>query len=294
MAWQYHPIVVLFFLGGFVGLGVSLLAWVEIERRGRTPLVAAIGVLGVLNAIWAFAAALKTAHTDLGPTLFYYKLEFLGSAVVPSLAIVIALAFVGWERLVTRRLLAGLAAVPAVVVPLVILNPEGLMITNPTLVPTQGILAFEHDFPPAFALFLAWALGTASLAAGIIALQAWRGRVPRRQATVAVILFAVPVCTVSLKLGGIYPPGGYGINVTPAVNAFVLGLLALSITRDRLFELLPVARDRVVEVMPDGYVLLDESGRTLDANPAARDLLTEDLDDGSRLRTLDALERTAS
>ena len=46
-----------------------------------------------------------------------------------------------------------------------------------------------------------------------------------------------------------------------------------ALTRHQLFDLVPIARDAVIENLPDPIFVLDAKDRLLDANPAARELL---------------------
>jgi len=48
-----------------------------------------------------------------------------------------------------------------------------------------------------------------------------------------------------------------------------------ALTRYRLFDLVPIARDAVIEHLPDPVLVLDSRDRLLDANPAARKLFGE-------------------
>lgn len=185
----------------------------------------------------------------------------------------IALAFIGWDRWIKPKTLAVLVAVPLIFVPLVLINPSDVMIADPVIIETQGIRDFEHSFPPLFVLLLAWGLGVASLSAGLIGYAGAKRTVPWQPALIGVLVFLLPVVIIALKTGRIYPPDGNGIAVTPAVNAIALGILAVAITKYRIFELLPIGRDHAVEVMEDGYVLVSSDETILDANPAARQLL---------------------
>jgi PAS domain S-box-containing protein len=58
---------------------------------------------------------------------------------------------------------------------------------------------------------------------------------------------------------------------------FALSGLGVSwaLTRYRLFDLVPIARDAVIEHLPDPVLVLDSRNRLLDANPAARKLFGE-------------------
>ena len=273
MGWQYHPLLLVFFAGGFVALGIAAFCWRYSRRHGFSYLVAGIGLLGFHDSIWTFAAALKTASTGLGAKLLFYKLEFLGSWVAPSLSVVIALALIGWDRWLGRRMLVGLAAVPVAGIVLVFVNPRQVMIADPVVVRAGGVLALEHSFPPLFVLFLAWSMGLATLAALLVGHGGLRGVLPWQPALLGTLVFLLPVVVLSLKATAVYPAGGEGINVTPAANAVALGVLGFTVVNYRIFELLPVGRYRAVEVMPDGYVLVGPHETVLDANRAAADLL---------------------
>jgi PAS domain S-box-containing protein len=271
--WQYHPLLIIFALGGIVSAAVTLYCWQYMQRYGSSYLVGGLGLIGFNNAIWCFAATLKTASESLQASLLFYKIEFF-VALNPALGVVVALAYAGKERWLSRPVLGVLLAPSAVFILLIFATPGDVMIVEPKLVPAQGIMAFEHEFPPLFAVYFAWIYGLTLLTLGIIANGMWTDRVPRVLGLVAILLFAIPLVVNMLKSTGIYPPGGKGINVTPAASAVSVTLLAFALVRYRVFELIPVSRDWTVEIMTDGYLLVHESGTILDANPVARQLLT--------------------
>jgi signal transduction histidine kinase len=282
MAWQYHPLLVLFAVGGLVSLVVAGYCWQYVQTRGRSYLVASIGLLGFNNAVWVFAATLKTATTDLQTSLLFYKFEFLGLLPNTAIAIVFALTYVGKDRWLTRRTFALLSVVPTAFILLTLVNPADVMIVDPTLIPVQGILAFEHEFPPLFSLYLAWLYGAILFAILIITWGLLTDRVPTGPALVGIVALLFPLVTAVLKTAGIYPPGGDGINISPAASAVGISVLAFAIIRYRVFELVPVGRDRAIEVMIDGYLFVGPTETVLDANPAAAELLVGDSSAGLR------------
>ncbi len=60
-----------------------------------------------------------------------------------------------------------------------------------------------------------------------------------------------------------------GLDFTPF--AFTISGLAVawSLFRFRLFNIIPVAREAVIESMRDAVIVLDEQGRIVDLNPVA-------------------------
>jgi len=284
--WQYTSLLVVFLVGAGVSVGVAGYALRYVRDHGPGALVVSVGLLAAHNAVWNVAATLKVASTTLDAKLLFYKLEFFGSAVNPSVALALALAFVGYDRWLTRRTVAALAAVPAVVVALAVVNPGEVMIADPYLVMVDGLVAFEHAFPPLFSAYLAWTLGAVLLSIVVIVAGAYAGRVDWKPAALIAASLAVPLVVASLKVAGVYPPGGDGINVVPAVNTLSITLVAAAVAGYRLFELVPVGRDRAVAVMQDGYLLTDADGVVVDANPAAATLLAGSPDASLRQRSV--------
>lgn len=276
MGWQYHPLLVLFALGGFVSVGVAGYSWRYMRTYGPSYLVGSIGLLGFHNAIWVFAAMLKTASVGLEDTLFFYKLEFLGILPITAVILVVALAYVGKDPWLTRRTVVGLGVVPTALLVLVLANPDNVMIVNPRLVRAQGIMTFEHDFTPLFTVYLAWLLGTALIAILILAWGLLADRVPAAPTQAAITALLLPYIAGVSELVGIYPANGEGINLTPAMGAMGIVVLAAAIIHYRVFDLVPVGRDQAIEVMDDGYLLINTDGTVLDANPAAAQLLVGD------------------
>ncbi|ARS91374.1 histidine kinase N-terminal 7TM domain-containing protein [Natrarchaeobaculum aegyptiacum] len=77
-----------------------------------------------------------------------------------------------------------------------------------------------------------------------------------------------------------------------AVNYSVWGfgatgaLIAIALYRYRWLELVPIARDRVIDEMRDGYLVIDEGRRVVDYNAAARSIVDQDVAVGDPIRTV--------
>lgn len=273
---QYHPILFFLQLGVLVSLGLAGYCAYRLRRHGRSLVVLSVGLLAVSVAIYNGAAAMKTASLTLPAKLWWYKLEFLGSGAIPSVAVTLALAYLGQERWLTRPVLGVLVGIPAVAVPLIIANPGSVMITEPTLVETGGLQALEHTRPPLFVLVAAWGEGITLLAALLVGASGLFGNARRAPALILGAALGLPYGALMLKTLQVYPPGGEGFNLTPVFETASLVLVALAIVRYRLFGLLPVGRSKAFGVMSDGYVLADATGTIVDANEAARALLGEE------------------
>lgn len=273
MSWQYHPFLVLFALGGFVSLGVAAYCWQYLRTNGRSVLVVSIGLLAVNNAVWVFAALLKTASPTVGGSLLFYKLQFVGAALNPALGVVIALAYTGRQRWLTRPLIGGIVGGSTLVLGLFLSNPNSAVIVNPTMVPAQGIMAFEHAFTPVTVIALGWLYALVLFTVSMLGYGVVVEETPAVPAGIMALTFGLPLVFALLKIGGIYPPNGSGINPTPAASSVTIAALAVAVSRYRLFDLVPVGREQAIAEMDSGYLLYGPDRTILDTNASARELL---------------------
>jgi PAS domain S-box-containing protein len=94
----------------------------------------------------------------------------------------------------------------------------------------------------------------------------------RRQSAVILLAALFPWAANICYFAGLTPLPGFD----PTPHAFLItGVLVFwSLARLRFLDILPAAREAVVESMHVGVLVLDDSGRVLDANPAAHRLLS--------------------
>jgi PAS domain-containing protein len=63
-------------------------------------------------------------------------------------------------------------------------------------------------------------------------------------------------------------------GIPPAIGLTISGLaFAWAIFRYRLFDLVPIAREKLIDGMDDGMLVLDDQQRVVDLNPAMARLL---------------------
>jgi diguanylate cyclase (GGDEF)-like protein/PAS domain S-box-containing protein len=93
----------------------------------------------------------------------------------------------------------------------------------------------------------------------------------QRQALAVLLGALVPWAGNLIYVAGLSPAPG--LELAPLLLVFSGIVIAWNIFRFGLLNLVPVARDALIETMPDGLVVLDEQGRVVDINPAARNLL---------------------
>jgi two-component sensor histidine kinase len=81
----------------------------------------------------------------------------------------------------------------------------------------------------------------------------------------------IPLLLSVLYLAGVNPFDGMSMIITAFVITVLLGVWVL--WRQRLFDLLPVARETLISSMADGVLVLDKQDRVVEMNPAAMRLI---------------------
>ena len=260
---------VLFMIGAVVALGVATVLWPRRPMPGARNLIA----LELATTWWALAASLEAAVSDAPAKLLFSQLSYLGVVSAPVLFLIFALRYTRPGRPIGSARLVLLWVVPAVALGLAASNGRhGLIWTSITPSPIPGTFIYEHG--AGFYVMIAY-LYAVSLAAAVVlgrALVRLR-HVYRWQALAILLAVPLPLLANVLYVAGASPIRYY--DTAPAAFA-VSGLaFAVGIYFFGLFDIVPVAHDRVIDSMGDGVVVVDLQRRVVEFNPAARRLLAD-------------------
>ncbi len=273
MRWQYTPYLLPLAVAAVVTVGVGLYAW------RRRPAAGAAGLAGLCLAVteWLLAYALQVAGTDWATKTLWARVRYIGIVAVPLAWVAFALEYTGRTRRLTRRTLALLSIEPLTVLLLVWTNAHHNLIwkwTDQTL-DTGGPFPSLHA--PHGVAFWGHAVYSYTLTAiGVFLLVRYLFRAPRLyRAQSGMVLLGMLFPLVANLLSTFWDPIPY-LDLTPF--AFSIGglVMAWGAFRFRLLDIVPVARDMVIESMGDGLIVLDAQNRVVDLNPALAGLLESD------------------
>jgi diguanylate cyclase (GGDEF)-like protein/PAS domain S-box-containing protein len=268
MNWQASNYPLVFIVTAIV---TSFAAYLTFRRRaipGRNSLT----LLLIAVAEWSAGAAFEIAAVNIPAKVFWSKVEYLGTASAPVFFLIFILEYTNLEKRLTRRDRFFLWLIPIVTVVMAATNDwHRLLWTDFTPNPNEpGLLTYGHG--AWFWVFMGY---TYFLVMAGMAILIWAyirfPRLFRSQIGILLIGSSFPV------IGNILYVAGWGpvsdLDLTPVTLALTSLVLTLGIFRFQLFELVPVARDALVESMSDGVLVLDEQNRILDINPAAAKLI---------------------
>ncbi|WP_280586817.1 histidine kinase N-terminal 7TM domain-containing protein [Halorubrum sp. Boch-26] len=273
MVWQPTPYTVPLLAAALASFSFAAYVAAATGRRRRSgALVRAFIGVALGSGVWSLAYAAQLSTTELGATLFWNRLVWVGIGVLAVAWPAFVLAYLDRTAWLRPRRLALLCLVPALVVCGVLLfGADALFYRDPSLTDVGGYLVVEYAPTPALLAFVAYsyAVNLVTFAAlGYAALT--REGVFRRQAALLLGAGAAPTITGFLSVwDALGPPF---VDFTPVTFAATSGVIGWVVFRHRLFDPSPVARDAVFTNLADGVVVVNATGRIVDANDPARGL----------------------
>ena len=226
------------------------------------------GVLMIAVAIWSLTLALSVVQDSDGAVIFWTKASYLGSAMLPAAWLAMASQYTGRGSWLRPHVLAMLAIEPAVMVLLVWTNSLHHVVWGAVSVHRTGsipVLAVEAGPLPIMHTVYGYLLVAIGL---VLFARAFKQahQLYQYQALSVVVAVLGPAGANLLLVVNIWP---WDFDPTPFAASVGGVALVWGLFRVRLFDVIPLAREAVIEGMLDGVVVLDQRGRIVDVNPAA-------------------------
>jgi PAS domain S-box-containing protein len=261
MDLELAPIVVPLIVAGLASAALAFYSW----RHRNMPGASGFVMITTSLTVWLLTYAVELLVPDRAGKIFWTKATYLGVVTVVPALVVFVLQYTGRDRWLTRPVQA-LMILEAMVVMLFVLTNE----THGLIWPSAEIV--RHDLKlewgPVFWVHVVYTYVLSLIALAVMARQAQRTTgVYRRQALAMAGAELLPWMGNALHIFNLNPLAPY--DLTPLSFTVSVGVLAWALFRFRLLDVVPVAREAVIESMNDGILVLDRLGHVVDLNPAA-------------------------
>ncbi|MCK4833101.1 MAG: hypothetical protein KAS81_10050, partial [Anaerolineales bacterium] len=251
MHWQYSPYIIPLLISALMAAVLARLAWRCRPASGAIPLA----FLSLAVCEWSLGYVLGMGSVDLAAKIFWAKVQYFGIVAVPPMWLIFALRYTNRERWLTRRNGVLLAIMPLLMLLTVWTNDSHGLIWNSIRLGTVGSITVLHlTYGAFFWVWITFSWPLYLLGSGLLLyVLASSPSLYRRQALALLIAVLAPLGGNVLHISGQSP--------LPQVDltniGFTVSGLALfwALSRFRLLDILPVARDTVIECMNDGLIV---------------------------------------
>ena len=264
---------VLYAFPSVCGLIVSSYLAIRAWQRGPAPATLSFLAFMLGVATWSLTSIFVILGTGLETKILWDKLQYVGIGTVGVAWLALVLLHTGNGSWLTRRNVLIASVVPLVSFGLAATNERHqIFYRGAVLGESHGTPFLDTTIGPGYLLEVAYLYALFTVAAVLLVRDLVRALPAHRGQTLALLVSAIIVGIAGAV-------DALSLNPVPQVDltvtAFVLTSMVLlwSVHELRFLEIVPIARDTVVEGMNDGVIVLDARDQVLDVNHAAERIL---------------------
>ena len=244
--------------------------WIKQLGRVFTALLSAA-------TIWVAGSLIRLFVSNVDIFVAVTAFKYIGIAATPVLFVLFALLYDGKLKWVTRPVIVALSILPVLTIPVVATTQlHGLFYSSYTTatVDTVAVLTIEA-VGPWYWLFAIFSWTLMAIGSGLL-VHAGIKRSKHYQIQLLVLLTAVGISWAANILYVVWSWPHPALDPTPIGFAATSLLLGYGLFSTQLVDISPAARSLVFEVTDDPVLVVNPTDRVVDANDAAKPLLSVD------------------
>ena len=254
-----------------------------LSRRPPKPGIHSMVFTLIGLGIWSFCYAMITLSSTLEEKHFWLKFENIGIIAVPTLWFFFTLKFARFDKWLTGKPIAFLFWIIPVVSLVFIFSERWFHLYY-----TSTRIAMESGGPllisrgPMYWVALSNSYLLEIIGIGVLIWRFIQSRlIYRKQLSYLIGAVTIPFAiNIIYQLNpGLLPFFSVPVDLTPLFFNVTAILLAASVFGLRLFDLVPIARDTVMEHIPEMVFVMDTHDRVVDANLMAQKWLGKSINE---------------
>jgi PAS domain S-box-containing protein len=252
----------------FVAAALTLLVGLTVWRRRSVPGAPPLLALCIAASLWSFAYALELSSVGSPIAFVWARIQYLGIMALPVAWVIFALQYTNHHHWLNRRTLAALLLIPMVTQLLVWTNEYHQLIWQRITLNTSGpfhILNYDHGI----GFWICNSFANLCLLFGtVLLLRSFRhgARLYGLQVITFVVGASAPWVGNAVYVLDLSP--WPGLDLTPFAFTITAIAVAFGVIQFHFLDIVPIARDSVIESLTDGVIVLDEQNRVVDINAA--------------------------
>jgi diguanylate cyclase (GGDEF)-like protein len=224
-------------------------------------------------AIWSFCSGIEAGSIGLSNKVFWSKMEYVGFVWAAPLCFLFILAYTNHWKWLKPPVLAVIGTVSLLTLVLAWTNEYHGLIWSGFLQGDTALNLIIYQHGTWFWIYTIFQFCLYCLSAIVLVRDLRFQKPPYRQQTITILLATLFPAVIGILYSFNISPIP-GLDWMPICTFFTGFLFTWSIYYYRLLDLVPIARDTLVEQMLDGMIVLDDQQRIIDINPSARKMIT--------------------
>jgi len=266
---QINLIAIFVFLCGVMSISIAQYAWRHRSTNGAGP----FSLFMLALSIYILGYSLELSSLTVQNMLFFSKIQYIGILTAPTLFMIFGIHFTSRQNWLTPWRSAALFLFPVVMLLVKFLDDSFHLIYATASVDVSGLiplLSFERG--PLYLVVVIYNLIVVTVGNLLMLQKMHHGSsLYRRQTSLILAAASILYLIYGLYQSGItLIPGLKQLDLNPFVYTLWGIAISVAIFSYRLFDLEPIARDVLIEMLSDGVVVLDAQSRLVDANPEAQ------------------------
>jgi PAS domain S-box-containing protein/putative nucleotidyltransferase with HDIG domain len=263
----------LYLLANFISLGLSLgVTFYAYTKRHVQGTGAYVWYAGG-QTLWILGFIMGMITPNLGSKIFWEDFQFTAGQLILVAFPVFAIQYTDTKLRNPRGLFRLSLIIPVVFTILLTTdNLHHLIYPNPHL--QSAFMLQKLDYDNTSILYAYAVYGYLMLLLGIFFLlrgYALPNKLHRSQIAIIVVGFLIPIIGTVLMLTGVFPPTQH--DPTAFTTATGNLIIAWGLYRFRIFNIVPVGRDKIFEAMVEPVVILNNQNLIVDINSSMLALL---------------------
>ena len=267
MRYDFPDFALIYAIASLLSFISAAMTWRRRSNPGNIP----FSILMISLCVWSFASIFEAGAVSPEGKLFWSKWQYIGITSLPPLWLYFAAEFTNQKsfREKSRWLIL---IIPAITLLMAFTNDYHHLLWSDIILQPGSLNIAIYVHGPWFYIHIVYSyllllIGTYWLTKALLVFS----RQKRKQVIIIISGLIIGWTSNILYVFGISPV--VGLDLTPLSFTFIALVLSWNIFQFHLFDIVPIARDLLLDNMVDGVLVLDPEDNIIDINPAALRIL---------------------
>ncbi len=254
--------VVLPVFSGLVTAALAVYAYKKIKFPAAPP----VFWMMVGLAAWSFGYAFNLSATAVDLKVLGTIISSLGAQTLGVAAFIMCVIVAGYSSILTKKFVVGISIIPTAIAILIITTPFHQLLRYDFGIREQNsLLLLTFKTAPLYSAQVFYP--TLIILAGLLFLAISFPRSDEMERKAIGLIYLATLISIAFNFLPLTPVKGF-LPVT-SVFWFVGACYALAIFKYKMLDLLPIARDKLFEILPDPVLVVNNEGNIAQANKSA-------------------------